>query len=133
MISKYFFILLIIWCVPSTFFRNKFRKIVYQTDDWKINIKPLLPYEGDYILEGRFGNSIRFGATARSEVIPISQSNNWSTGTKGEIGDPITIIRNGQSVTLDNQGWVHTLENINTDPSSIYLTSNQIKYQSRYK
>ena len=91
----------------------------------KINIKPLLPYEGDYIIEGRFGNSIRFGATARSESIPVSQSNNWSTGTKGEVGDPITIIRNGQSVNLDNQGWVHTLENINTDPSSIYLTSNQ--------
>ncbi len=34
-------ILLFIWGIPSTFFRNKFRKIVYQTDDWKINIKPL--------------------------------------------------------------------------------------------
>ena len=37
----YIFILLLLWGVPSTFFRNKFRKIVYQTDDWKINIKPL--------------------------------------------------------------------------------------------
>lgn len=37
----YIFILLLVWGVPSTFFRNKFRKIVYQTDDWKINIKPL--------------------------------------------------------------------------------------------
>ena len=35
------FILLILWGLPSTFFRNKFRKIVYQTDDWKINIKPI--------------------------------------------------------------------------------------------
>ena len=34
-------ILLFIWGIPSTYFRNKFRKIVYQTDDWKINIKPL--------------------------------------------------------------------------------------------
>ena len=34
-------ILIFIWGIPSTFFRNKFRKIVYQTDDWKINIKPL--------------------------------------------------------------------------------------------
>ena len=32
---------LFIWGIPSTFFRSKFRKIVYQTDDWKINIKPL--------------------------------------------------------------------------------------------
>ena len=35
------FIILIIWSIPSTYFRSKFRKIVYQTDDWKINIKPL--------------------------------------------------------------------------------------------
>ena len=91
----------------------------------QLNIKPLLPYEGDYIVEGRFGNTIRLGATARSGVIPKEQKNNWSNGAKGEVGDPITIIRNGQAVNLDNQGWVHTLENINTDPSSIYLTSNQ--------
>ena len=41
MMSKYVFILLVVWGIPSTFFRSKFRKIVYQTDDWKINIKPL--------------------------------------------------------------------------------------------
>tara|TARA_B100001093_G_scaffold311786_1_gene297564 strand:+ start:1393 stop:1647 length:255 start_codon:yes stop_codon:yes gene_type:complete len=41
----YIFILLLLWGVPSTFFRNKFRKIVYQTDDWKINIKPLFVKE----------------------------------------------------------------------------------------
>ena len=34
-------ILLFVWGIPSTYFRSKFRKIVYQTDDWKINIKPL--------------------------------------------------------------------------------------------
>ena len=34
-------ILLFIWSLPSFYFRSKFRKIVYQTDDWKINIKPL--------------------------------------------------------------------------------------------
>ena len=52
MISKYIFILLIIWGVPSTFFRSKFRKIIYQTDDWKINIKPLFVKE----LKGLFFN-----------------------------------------------------------------------------
>ena len=36
---------LIIWGIPSTYFRSKFRKIVYQTDDWKINIKPLFKKE----------------------------------------------------------------------------------------
>jgi peroxiredoxin Q/BCP len=34
-------IILFIWGTPSTYFRSKFRKIVYNTDDWKINIKPL--------------------------------------------------------------------------------------------
>ena len=48
----YLFIILIIWGFPSTFFRSKFRKIVYQTDDWKINIKPLFIKE----LKGLFFN-----------------------------------------------------------------------------
>ena len=39
------FILLILWGIPSTFFRSKFRKRVYQTEDWKINIKPLFTRE----------------------------------------------------------------------------------------
>jgi peroxiredoxin Q/BCP len=34
-------ICLFIWGAPSTYFRSKFRKIVYKTDDWKINIKSL--------------------------------------------------------------------------------------------
>ena len=39
------FIVLIIWGIPSTYFRSKFRKIVYQTDDWKINIQLLFKKE----------------------------------------------------------------------------------------
>jgi len=34
-------IILMLWGIPSTYFRSKFRKIVYQTEDWKINFKPL--------------------------------------------------------------------------------------------
>ena len=52
MISKFIFILLLLWGIPSTFFRSKFRKIVYQTDDWKINIKPIFIKE----LKGLFFN-----------------------------------------------------------------------------
>jgi hypothetical protein len=85
-----------------------------------LNLQPLLPFEGDTIMEGRFGNSIRFGATAKEarEKTPYS--------TKGETGDPITIIRNGQHLEEDDRGWEHSIENINTDHSSIYLTSNQV-------
>jgi peroxiredoxin Q/BCP len=39
------FLILLIWSIPSTYFRSKFRKIVYQTDDWKINIQPLFKKE----------------------------------------------------------------------------------------
>jgi len=45
-------IILFIWGIPSTYFRNKFRKIVYKTDDWKINIKPIFKKE----LIGLFSN-----------------------------------------------------------------------------
>jgi len=88
-----------------------------------LNIKPLLPYEGDYIIEGRFGNSIRLGSTNIGEDIPDENNNNWSS--TGNTGDPITIIRNGQSNELDDKGWVHTIEDINNDLTSLYLTSNQ--------
>ncbi len=43
--KDFFFILLLIWGIPSTYFRSKFRKIVYKTNDWKINIKPLFKKE----------------------------------------------------------------------------------------
>jgi len=80
------------------------------------NIHPLLPFEGDVIMEGRWGNSIRFGSTVKE------RPNNWST--TGSNGDPISILRNGQG---DNrpEGWLPTVEDINKDSSSIYLTSTQ--------
>ncbi len=40
-----FWIILLVWGIPSTYFRSRFRKIVYQTNDWKINIKPLFKKE----------------------------------------------------------------------------------------
>ena len=45
-------ILFFVWGLPLTHYRSKFRKIVYQTDDWKINIKPLFWKE----LKGLFTN-----------------------------------------------------------------------------
>jgi hypothetical protein len=85
----------------------------------KSSIKPLYKYEGDVTLEGRFGNSIRFGSTVLSGSQPL---NNWSTD--GINGDPILILRNGQGDT-GSAGFLPTSENINVDPSSIYLTTSQ--------
>jgi hypothetical protein len=80
------------------------------------DIHPLLPFEGDKILEGRWGNSIRFGSTVKDAP------NTWSlTGTNG---DPITIIRNGQGNQTD-EGWIPTIEDVNNDDSSVYFTSTQ--------
>jgi hypothetical protein len=80
------------------------------------NIHPLLPFEGDIIHEGRWGNSIRLGST-----VPKTP-NQWSS--VGKTGDPIIIIRNGQGKQT-NEGWIPTLEDINNDESSIYVTSTQ--------
>ena len=41
-LSKHIWLILFIaWGLPLTYYRSKFRKIVYQTDSWLINIKPL--------------------------------------------------------------------------------------------
>lgn len=79
-------------------------------------IYPLQPFEGDLIYEGRWGNSIRLSGTAPNK-------NPWSS--EGTQGDAITIIRNGQTDNPNKNGWDFTVENINTDPSSIYLTTTQ--------
>lgn len=95
-------------------------------------IKNLQPFEGDTIIQGRFGQSIRFGSTTTLK----KQENDWSS--LGNDGDPITIIRNGQRkdniIREANQQDVRAkslpdqsiVENLNKDDSSIYLTSGQI-------
>ena len=85
------------------------------------NIHPLLAFAGDIITEGRWGNSIRFGSTAKTDS--ILYGNNWSN--TGENGNPITIIRNGQPKDTSEEGYLPIVEDINKDLSSIYLTSNQ--------
>ena len=88
-------------------------------------IHSLVPYEGDIIYEGRWGNSIRFGSTIKTKILPSIGLNNWSQGPSTS-GDPITIIRNGQSPKENKTaGYLQIVENINEDLSSIYLTSTQ--------
>lgn len=85
----------------------------------KSDIKALQPYEGDIIVEGRWGQSIRFGSTVKSNTA----LNPWSS--RGEAGDPIVIIRNGQGKQLIKEAWINTVEDINNDDASIYLCSGQ--------
>ena len=84
------------------------------------DIHPLMPFMGDIIYEGRFGQSLRLGTTAKSDSF---YKNSWST--VGDNGDPITILRNGQPQLTSDRGWVPITEDINEDLSSIYLTSYQ--------
>ena len=67
-------------------------------------INPLVQNVGDIIRYGRHGQSLRFGNNS---------------------GNPITILRNGQSISTE-PGFIPISENIKNDLSSLYLTSNQI-------
>tara|TARA_Y100000385_G_C13060532_1_gene624168 strand:- start:29 stop:1261 length:1233 start_codon:yes stop_codon:yes gene_type:complete len=90
-----------------------------KTFNERIDTRKLQPFEGDIIYEGRWGQSVRFGSTISGSAVP----NPWSS--TGPSGDPLTILRNGQHEE-DSPPWVPQVENINTDPSSIYLTSTQL-------
>lgn len=91
-----------------------------QTFIEKENIRSLLPEEGDVLFEGRWGNSIRFSSTTKQKTI----NNPWSS--TGEVGMPITIIRNNQSnLDINPDPWVPVYEDPNNDGSSIYLCAGQ--------
>ena len=80
------------------------------------NVRSLLPFEGDYIIQGRQGGSIRFSSTTKLH----SDSNEWSS--IGNEDSPITIITNGLKFDSKKNYYV---EQINKDDSSLYLTSTQ--------
>jgi len=74
-----------------------------RTDD----ARRLLPNEGDIIFEGRFGNTIRIGSDIRNE----------------NSDSPNIILNAGQTIEGDTKTPIE--EKIDTDGSSIYLTTNQ--------
>jgi len=86
----------------------------------KGNIHPLMYYSGDILYEGRWGQSIRFGSTTKSKS---RIQNNYSS--TGDNGNPIMIIRNGQSRLASSFGAEPIVEDAKNDLSSIYLTSYQ--------
>ena len=52
LLKNIWLILFVIWGLPLTYYRSKFRKMVYLTDNWIINIKPVFWKE----LRALFGN-----------------------------------------------------------------------------
>lgn len=85
--------------------QNKFKELG--------SVSPIGSSPGDIQFEGRQGQSIRFTGG-------LAKSNPWINS--GNIGDPLIIISNGQIETED--GFNTIGEDINSDASSIYLTSN---------
>jgi hypothetical protein len=79
-------------------------------------IKTLLPFEGDNIIQGRQGNAIRFSTTTTL----FNRINEWSSIGKDD--SPITILSNGFAYIPNER---YHVEKINLDASSIYLTSTQ--------
>lgn len=87
----------------------------FEEDD----IRKIKPYEGDTIIEGRFGQSIRFG----SSNIASQKESVWASDKKG----PITIIRNGQGKFIKTTNFIDEdiVENPNSEGSFICMTSGQ--------
>jgi hypothetical protein len=78
------------------------------------NINPLQASPGDMLIEGRLGQSIRFGGNKGLSSL-VGDSNN---------GSPLIIISNGQIVT-DN-GIDPIEENINDDFNSLYFAAKHV-------
>jgi hypothetical protein len=88
-------------------------------DSFKERIVPILQqYEGDVVLQGRWGNSIRFGSTIDTQNINVEIDPTWTGDTPG---DPITIITNDRAGEQDS----FAIEQTQDDSAAIYLTSTQ--------
>lgn len=80
------------------------------------NIRNLVSFQGDHIIQGRQGAALRFSSTTKL----YNDLNEWSS--VGAEDSPITILTNGFNYISDAKIYV---EKINYDSSSIYLTSTQ--------
>lgn len=91
------------------------------------DVYPVQPYSGDIIIEGRWGQSIRFGSTL-DERRKYPQVPTWKKGL-GATGNPILIISNGTNPeNLPRNEFI--LENIDKDDSAIWMTSGQyVKFE----
>jgi len=88
-------------------------------------ISPLQPYEGDILVEGRWGNSIRLGSSISNDVAGedfYTVNPTWKS-TNENRGDPIIILSNKRNNKPGHNEFV--IENNEKDGASLYLTSTQ--------
>tara|TARA_R110002012_G_scaffold186759_2_gene353501 strand:+ start:449 stop:1492 length:1044 start_codon:yes stop_codon:yes gene_type:complete len=81
----------------------------------RIQIPPLVAFEGDRIIQGRWGNAIRFSNTSNGS----DDQTFWNNS--GTDGDPITIISNGIE---ELESFTRT-EDLNDGSSNLILSSTQ--------
>lgn len=81
-------------------------------------VNPLRPFQGDTLIEGRQGQSIRFTGF-KTELADGRNINPFVDDENN--GKPLIIISNDQ-ISTDN-GFDHIVEDVNEDSTSIYLTS----------
>lgn len=101
-----------------------------QTFQEREDIKPVQPYEGDTLIDGRWGQTIRFSSTIeknshRESFIgkrqyAIQGCNDWEGPYPGA---PITFITNG--IAPQKGITRYTSENWNKDASTICMTAGQ--------
>lgn len=88
----------------------------------RLDVRPIQPYSGDIILEGRWGQSIRFSSTVdERRTYPVRPV--WQKGL-GETGNPILIISNGTNPKNKKHNEFIS-ENPDEDDASIWMTSGQ--------
>jgi hypothetical protein len=94
--------------ISSDTLGNKFKQ--------RNDVRPLLPFQGDNIIESRNGAAIRLSSTY------TTNNNWWSSGSSN--GDPITIISNG--LNFNSSSLIPHVEDVNIDDSFLLLTSTQM-------
>jgi hypothetical protein len=87
-----------------------------------VKVAGLQPFKGDLLIESRWGSTIRLGSSCKKDLKIYNLEPTWT----GEVAtDPLMIISNGQLDSKLEPNVQFKLENIETDISSIYLTTTQ--------
>lgn len=112
---------------------NDQEKPGYTFPDNPKKVSNIQPFEGDDIIEGRLGQSLRFTSTVEGDMSIYSEKPWWKDGSKG---DPLAIIRVVKPTESAAQRYKpvdgkwqskskYTIENPDLDEASIYLTTTQ--------
>ena len=89
----------------------------------KTEIVPKQPFRGDFLIEGRWGNSIRLGSSVKTNEDEYTVASTWNSNKDG---DPIIILANTRSKPPTGKPIeTYSIENVESDDASLYLTSTQ--------